>query len=104
MRRILVTGGAGFIGSHLCTWLVEHGNHVICLDNFYTGHLDNVAQLQPGAHAHRFELVRHDVVDSCCAEVDEIARTLDYFRGLLTVRSTNGRSTSAHASVAVQPD
>jgi UDP-glucuronate decarboxylase len=72
MRRVLITGGAGFLGSHLCSRLVEEGDHVICLDNFYTGRPDNVAQLVTGAHAHRFELVRHDVVDRYYAEVDEI--------------------------------
>jgi UDP-glucuronate decarboxylase len=72
MRRVLITGGAGFLGSHLCTRLVEDGNHVICLDNFYTGHPDNVAHLRTGSHARNFELVRHDVVDPYYAEVDEI--------------------------------
>jgi UDP-glucuronate decarboxylase len=72
MRRILITGGAGFLGSHLCARAVERGDHVICLDNFYTGHPDNVAELQRGPHASRFELVRHDVVDRYYAEVDEI--------------------------------
>ena len=72
MRRVLITGGAGFLGSHLCARLVDNGHHVICLDNFYTGHPDNVAPLGTGAHAHRFELVRHDVVDRYYAEVDEI--------------------------------
>jgi UDP-glucuronate decarboxylase len=72
MRRILVTGGAGFLGSHLCERLVEDGHHVICLDNFYTGHPDNVAAIAQGPHAQRFELVRHDVVEPFYAEVDEI--------------------------------
>ena len=72
MRRILVTGGAGFLGSHLCGRLVEDGNHVICLDNFFTGHPDNVAAITQGPHAQRFELVRHDVVEPFYAEVDEI--------------------------------
>jgi UDP-glucuronate decarboxylase len=72
MRRVLITGGAGFLGSHLCARLVEAGDHVICLDNFYTGTPENVAQLLNGPHAHRFELVRHDVVDHYYAEVDEI--------------------------------
>jgi UDP-glucuronate decarboxylase len=72
MRRVLVSGGAGFLGSHLCSRLVAQGDHVICLDNFYTGHPENVAPLQTGSHAHRFELVRHDVVDRYYAEVDEI--------------------------------
>jgi UDP-glucuronate decarboxylase len=72
MRRILVTGGAGFLGSHLCTRLVEAGHHVICLDNFYTGHPENVAHLRTGELARNFDLVRHDVVDRYYAEVDEI--------------------------------
>jgi UDP-glucuronate decarboxylase len=72
MRRTLITGGAGFLGSHLCTRLLEEGHHVICLDNFYTGHQENVAHLISGNHARRFELVRHDVVVPYHAEVDEI--------------------------------
>ena len=72
MRRTLVTGGAGFLGSHLCTRLLEEGHHVICLDNFYTGHPDNVRDLVEGPSARHFELVRHDVVEPYYAEVDEI--------------------------------
>jgi UDP-glucuronate decarboxylase len=72
MRRVLITGGAGFLGSHLCTRLVEAGHHVICLDNFYTGSPENVAGLRIGPHSHRFDLVRHDVVDRYYAEIDEI--------------------------------
>jgi UDP-glucuronate decarboxylase len=68
MRRILVTGGAGFLGSHLCTRLIEQGHRVIALDNFYTGRPENVAHLAGSS----FELVRHDVVDRFYAEVDEI--------------------------------
>ena len=69
MKRILVTGGAGFIGSHLCERLVNEGHDVICLDNFYSGSKENVWHLigQPN-----FELVRHDVVNPYFAEVDEI--------------------------------
>ena len=58
MKRILVTGGAGFIGSHLCERLVSEGNDVICLDNFYTGSKENVWHL---LGEHNFEIVRHDV-------------------------------------------
>lgn len=69
MKRILVTGGAGFIGSHLCERLVKEGHDVICLDNYYSGSKEKVWHLigQPN-----FELVRHDVVNPYFAEVDEI--------------------------------
>lgn len=69
MKRILVTGGAGFIGSHLCTKLVNEGNDVICLDNYFTGSKDNIIHLIGNPH---FELVRHDVINPYLAEVDEI--------------------------------
>ena len=69
MKRILVTGGAGFIGSHLCERLVKEGNDVICLDNFYTGSKENVWHL---LGQHNFEIVRHDVCQPYWAEVDEI--------------------------------
>jgi UDP-glucuronate decarboxylase len=72
MRRTLITGGAGFLGSHLCTRLIEEGHHVICLDNFYTGHPENVAHLRTGPRTHDFELVRHDIVNPYYAEVDQI--------------------------------
>lgn len=69
MKQILVTGGAGFIGSHLCERLLNEGNAVICLDNFYSGSKKNVWHLigHPG-----FELVRHDVTEPYRAEIDEI--------------------------------
>ncbi|MBR5660909.1 MAG: SDR family oxidoreductase [Bacteroidales bacterium] len=69
MKQILVTGGAGFIGSHLCERLVKEGNAVICLDNFYSGSKENIWHLigHPG-----FELVRHDVTQPYRVEVDEI--------------------------------
>lgn len=69
MKRILVTGGSGFLGSHLCEELVEQGNHVICLDNFFTGSKTNVAHL---LNRLNFELVRHDIIEPYMAEVDEI--------------------------------
>jgi len=69
MKRILVTGGAGFIGSHLCTRLLEDGHDVICLDNFFTGSKNNVFNHIGNP---RFELVRHDVIHPFHAEVDEI--------------------------------
>lgn len=69
MKRILVTGGAGFIGSHLCERLLNDGHDVICLDNFFTGSKDNIRHLIGNDH---FELVRHDVTKEFFAEVDEI--------------------------------
>ena len=69
MKRILVTGGAGFIGSHLCERLLKDGNEVICLDNFFTGSKSNIVQLLSNSY---FELVRHDVTIPYFAEVDEI--------------------------------
>ncbi len=69
MKRILVTGGAGFIGSHLCERLVDEGNDVICLDNFYTGRKENVWHLIGKPN---FEIVRHDVCQPYWAEIDEI--------------------------------
>lgn len=69
MKRILVTGGAGFIGSHLCERLVNEGNDVICLDNYYSGTKENVWHLIGRPN---FELIRHDVINPYFAEVDEI--------------------------------
>ena len=69
MKRILVTGGAGFIGSHLCERLVNEGNDVICLDNFFTGSKKNIEQL---LDCHNFELIRHDVTQEILLEVDQI--------------------------------
>ncbi len=69
MSRILITGGAGFIGSHLCERLLNQGHDIICLDNFFTGSKDNVIHLMDN---HRFELVRHDVTRDIFLEVDEI--------------------------------
>ena len=68
-KRILITGGAGFIGSHLCERLVNEGNDVICLDNFFTGSKDNIRHLLSN---NQFELVRHDVTREYLAEVDQI--------------------------------
>jgi UDP-glucuronate decarboxylase len=67
--RILVTGGAGFIGSHLCQRLLDQGHDVICLDNFFTGSRDNIIHLMD---SHRFELIRHDIVEPILLEVDRI--------------------------------
>jgi UDP-glucuronate decarboxylase len=69
MKRILVTGGAGFIGSHLCEQLLKEGNEVICLDNYFTGHKGNIVHLFGNPY---FELVRHDVIMPYYIEVDEI--------------------------------
>ena len=69
MKRVLITGGAGFIGSHLCERLLGDGCDVICLDNYFTGSKDNVRHLLDN---HNFELVRHDVTEPFYAEVDEI--------------------------------
>lgn len=68
-KRVLVTGGAGFLGSHLCERLVERGDDVLCLDNFFTGDKDNVTHL---LHRPNFELMRHDVTVPLYVEVDEI--------------------------------
>ena len=69
MKRILITGGAGFIGSHLCERLLNEGNEVICLDNFFTGRKENIFHLMDN---HRFELIRHDVTEPIFLEVDQI--------------------------------
>lgn len=69
MKRILVTGGAGFIGSHLCERLLNNGDDVICLDNYFTGSKNNIRHLIGN---NRFELVRHDVINEYLAEVDQI--------------------------------
>ena len=83
MKRILVSGGAGFIGSHLCTRLINEGHDVICLDNFFTGSKDNIIHLMDN---HHFEVVRHDVTYPYSAEVDEIynlAEELDISKSTL---------------------
>ena len=67
--RILVTGGAGFIGSHLCERLISEGNEVLCLDNFFTGRRENIFHLLDNQ---RFELLRHDVTEPILLEVDQI--------------------------------
>ena len=68
-KRILITGGAGFLGSHLCERLLNEGNEVLCLDNFFTGTKENIIHLMDD---HRFELVRHDIELPIHLEVDEI--------------------------------
>jgi UDP-glucuronate decarboxylase len=69
VKRVLVTGGAGFLGSHLCERLIERGDDVLCVDNFYTGNKDNIRHLM--GHTH-FEVMRHDVTFPLYVEVDEI--------------------------------
>jgi UDP-glucuronate decarboxylase len=69
MKKILVTGGAGFIGSHLCERLLDEGNEVICLDNYFTGSKTNVVHLLDNPY---FELIRHDITSPFFIEVDEI--------------------------------
>jgi UDP-glucuronate decarboxylase len=69
LKKVLVTGGAGFVGSHLCKRLVEDGNYVLCLDNFFTGSRDNVAGLLDNP---KFKIVTHDVVNPFHTDVDEI--------------------------------
>ena len=68
-KRVLVTGGAGFLGSHLCDRLIADGHEVICLDNFFTGKKKNVAHLLSNPN---FEIMRHDVIQPIYAEVDWI--------------------------------
>lgn len=68
-QRILVTGGAGFIGSHLCEKLLEQGNDVICVDNLFTGRKDNIRHLMENPY---FEFIRHDVTEPLYVEVDQI--------------------------------
>lgn len=68
-NRVLVTGGAGFVGSHLCEYLVKRGDHVICVDNLFTGSKDNVAHLLKEPN---FELIRHDVVEPILLEIDQV--------------------------------
>jgi UDP-glucuronate decarboxylase len=68
-KRILVTGGAGFLGSHLCRRLIDEGNDVLCVDNYFTGRKNNISELLEGSH---FEAMRHDVTFPLYVEVDEI--------------------------------
>jgi len=69
MKKILVTGGAGFIGSHLCKRLIKEGNEVICLDNFFTGTKENIRELLDNPN---FEIVRHDIIQPILLEVEQI--------------------------------
>lgn len=92
MKRILITGGAGFIGSHLCERLLNEGNDVICLDNYFTGAKRNIIHLIGNPH---FELVRHDVTTPYYAEIDEIynlacpASPVHYqYNGIKTIKTS----------------
>jgi UDP-glucuronate decarboxylase len=69
MKRILITGGAGFLGSHLCERLLAEGHEVLCLDNFFTGSKDNIRHLLGNPH---FECIRHDIINPIYLEVDQI--------------------------------
>ncbi len=69
MKTILVTGGAGFVGSHLAEWLLNRGAHVLCVDNFFTGSRHNVEHLREHPH---FEVIRHDIVQPLFVEVDQV--------------------------------
>lgn len=92
MKRILVTGGAGFIGSHLCERLLSKGNEVICLDNYFTGSKQNIIHLIDN---HNFEVIRHDVTMPIFIEVDEIynlacpASPIQYqYNGIKTIKTS----------------
>lgn len=96
-KRILVTGGAGFLGSHLCHRLVHEGHDVICADNFFTGSKENISHLMDYSN---FELIRHDVTFPLYVEVDEIynlacpASPVHYqFNGVQTIK------TSVHGAI-----
>jgi len=69
MKKILVTGGAGFLGSHLCRRLLDQGNHVLCVDNYFTGSIENILALLPNPY---FEVLRQDICIPLYVEVDEI--------------------------------
>ncbi len=92
MKHILVTGGAGFIGSHLCERLLDMGNEVICLDNYFTGSKENIIHLLDN---HHFEVIRHDITMPVYIEVDEIynlacpASPIHYqYNGIKTIKTS----------------
>jgi len=92
MKRILVAGGAGFIGSHLCEYLLKKGNEVICVDNFFTGQKRNILHLMKNPY---FEILRHDITWPLYVEVDEIynlaspASPIHYQRDPIQTTKTN---------------
>jgi UDP-glucuronate decarboxylase len=92
MKRILITGGAGFVGSHLCEKLLEEGNEVISLDNYFTGSKQNIKHLLDN---HNFEVIRHDITMPVFIEVDEIynlacpASPVHYqYNGIKTIKTS----------------
>ena len=92
MNRILITGGAGFVGSHLCEELLSRGNEVICLDNYFTGSKQNITHLLDN---HNFEVIRHDITMPVFIEVDEIynlacpASPVHYqYNGIKTIKTS----------------
>ena len=102
-KRILVTGGAGFLGSHLCDRLIGDGHEVVCVDNFFTGDKSNIAHLL--SHE-RFELLRHDVTFPLFVEVDEIynlacpasPKPMKQRRGVLLLRMLVPRGVTAQCN------
>jgi len=91
MKTVLVTGGCGFIGSHLCEKLLELGNYVICVDNMYSGCFDNIENIRNNCN---FEIIRHDIIKELTVEVDEIyhlacpASPKDYqYNGIKTIKT-----------------
>jgi UDP-glucuronate decarboxylase len=78
MKTTLVTGGAGFIGSHLCEYLLNKGYEVICVDNFYTGQKKNIEHLLNNKH---FEIIRHDINFPLYLE-EGLKKTIEYFRSI----------------------
>jgi len=92
MKKILITGGAGFVGSHLCERLLSEGNEIICLDNYFTGNKNNIIHLMENP---LFELVRHDITEPYSAEVDQIynlacpASPIDYqYNPIKTIKTS----------------
>ena len=97
MKRILVTGGAGFLGSHLCERLLQEGHEVLCLDNFFTGSKKNIHHLMDNLN---FEVIRHDVINPYYLEVDQIynlacpASPIHYQHNPIKTIKTNTRPAS----------